>query len=169
MPSLAEMSFSAVAISNACARLSSAHGPAITANGSALPNLTEPAVTTGAASVTKLSLPESGGPCRVARGRSTLDLLENEGCAEGGSGCCHERIQLPLKRDAARFGASLQRFASRDADAQAGERHALAVRCHSDAKAVAKRHRLDDLDIAARRARRDTCRGGVQLSFTGEG
>jgi hypothetical protein len=39
------ISFSAAAISKACARLSSAHGPAITASGSVLPNFAVPTVT----------------------------------------------------------------------------------------------------------------------------
>jgi len=39
------MSFNADAISKACARLSNAHGPAIKASGSALPNLTSPTAT----------------------------------------------------------------------------------------------------------------------------
>src|SRR3954452_13198351 len=47
--SRAAISFSADATSSACARLSSWHGPAMTEIGSALPNLTAPAETTGAA------------------------------------------------------------------------------------------------------------------------
>src|SRR5437764_1057816 len=40
------MSLSAEAVSSACARLSSAQGPAISASGSALPNRTRPTLTT---------------------------------------------------------------------------------------------------------------------------
>src|SRR4051812_17985588 len=47
--SRAAISFSADATSSACARLSSWHGPAMIEIGSALPNLTAPAETTGAA------------------------------------------------------------------------------------------------------------------------
>src|SRR5580698_7892396 len=46
MPSRAVMSLSAAAISKACARLSSAHGPAIRANGRLLPKRTLPTATT---------------------------------------------------------------------------------------------------------------------------
>src|ERR1700730_1870383 len=45
MPSRAVMSLRAVAISSACARLSSAHGPAIKASGSLLPKRTLPTAT----------------------------------------------------------------------------------------------------------------------------
>src|SRR5215469_10667454 len=44
-PSFPVISFSAAAISKACARLSSAHGPAIKASGSVLPNFAVPTVT----------------------------------------------------------------------------------------------------------------------------
>ena len=47
--SRAAISFSAPATSSACARLSSWHGPAMIEIGRSLPNLTEPAETTGAA------------------------------------------------------------------------------------------------------------------------
>src|SRR5258708_32016311 len=46
MPSRAVMSLSAAAISKACARLSSAHGPAIRASGRSLPKRTLPTATT---------------------------------------------------------------------------------------------------------------------------
>ena len=46
MPAAPAISFSADAISSACARLSSAHGPAISASGSALPKRTLPIATT---------------------------------------------------------------------------------------------------------------------------
>src|SRR5579862_1648098 len=47
MPSRAAISISEPAISKACARLSSAHGPAISANGSLLPKRTLPTATMG--------------------------------------------------------------------------------------------------------------------------
>src|SRR5580704_3426847 len=47
MPSRAVMSLSAPATSKACARLSSAHGPAIRASGRLLPKRTLPTATTG--------------------------------------------------------------------------------------------------------------------------
>src|ERR1700689_1227765 len=46
MPSRAVMSLSAAAMSKACARLSSTHGPAIRASGRLLPNRTLPMATT---------------------------------------------------------------------------------------------------------------------------
>src|SRR5580658_2247860 len=46
MPSRAVMSLSAAAMSKACARLSSAHGPAIRASGRLLPKRTLPTATT---------------------------------------------------------------------------------------------------------------------------
>src|ERR1700716_3607955 len=51
MFSRAAISFSADATSSACARLSNWHGPAMIEIGSSLPNLTLPAVTTGAAGI----------------------------------------------------------------------------------------------------------------------
>src|SRR5260370_22321625 len=47
----AAISFSAPATWSACARLSSWHGPAMIEIGKSLPNLTDPAATTGAAEV----------------------------------------------------------------------------------------------------------------------
>ncbi len=47
MPARAAISFSAEAISSACARLSSWHGPAISASGNALPKRTFPTLTIG--------------------------------------------------------------------------------------------------------------------------
>src|SRR5215469_1264619 len=47
MPTRLVMSFSAEAISSAWARLSSAHGPAISANGRSLPKRALPTATTG--------------------------------------------------------------------------------------------------------------------------
>src|SRR5712675_407049 len=46
MPTRAAISLRALAISSACARLSSAHGPAISASGSRLPKRTAPTATT---------------------------------------------------------------------------------------------------------------------------
>src|SRR5712672_1036496 len=46
MPTRAAISLRALAISSACARLSSAHGPAISASGSRLPKRTLPTATT---------------------------------------------------------------------------------------------------------------------------
>src|SRR6476646_3528012 len=47
MPTLPAISFSASAVSSACARLSSAQGPAMSASGKALPNRALPIVTAG--------------------------------------------------------------------------------------------------------------------------
>src|ERR1700721_1937678 len=50
----AAISFRAPATSSACARLSSWHGPAMIEIGRSLPNLTDPAATTGAAEILAL-------------------------------------------------------------------------------------------------------------------
>src|SRR3954471_8597402 len=83
MFSRAAISFSAEATSSACARLSSWQGPAIIEIGRSLPNLTLPAVTTGAAATLAFKrFPLLGGPCRaVTRGSTQFQALEYQGCA----------------------------------------------------------------------------------------
>src|SRR5882672_2417871 len=70
----AAISFSAPATSSACARLSSWQGPAMIEIGRSLPNLTEPAETTGAAEIFAFKGVSffQRGPCRSAPSGSTL-------------------------------------------------------------------------------------------------
>ena len=63
------ISFSAAAISSACARLSSWHGPAISASGSALPKRTLPTVTTGFGA----DMPDLAQPCRRSTRRMACE------------------------------------------------------------------------------------------------
>src|SRR6267142_6991437 len=80
----AAISFRAPATSSAWARLSSWHGPAMIEIGRSLPNLTLPAVTTGAAAMLAFKLfPLLAGPCRaVPQGSTLFRGLEYQGCAE---------------------------------------------------------------------------------------
>src|SRR5580658_9614343 len=79
MPRRAAISLSADAISNACARLSSTHGPAIKASGSALPKRTLPTATAGLgfAVIGSLRRTMIAAPHRVNRRRL---LQRREGC-----------------------------------------------------------------------------------------
>src|SRR5882762_4248840 len=83
MFSRAAISLSADATSSACARLSSWQGPAMIEIGRSLPNLTLPAVTTGAAAMLAFKLfPLLAGPCRaVPQGSTLFRGLEYQGCA----------------------------------------------------------------------------------------
>ena len=81
--SLAAISFSASAVSSACARLSSAQGPAISANGRALPNFALPAETTALGAGFMASFmagpwdPEaraSTGVARALMGKRAIDI-----------------------------------------------------------------------------------------------
>jgi hypothetical protein len=98
----AAISFSAEATSSACARLSSWHGPAMIEIGRSLPNVTDPAATTGAAEVVAfktLSLFRAG-PCRAAPEGSTLfSGLECQGCAVGDVRRHHEPSDMALRRN----------------------------------------------------------------------
>src|ERR1700734_1490459 len=67
----AAISVSAPATSSACARLSSWHGPAMIEIGRSLPNLTDPAATTGAAEI--LALKAFPFIRRDHAGRSLID------------------------------------------------------------------------------------------------
>src|ERR1700722_1011426 len=78
MPSRAAISFSAPAMSNACARLSSAHGPAISANGSLLPKRTLPTVTIGLGLVV-ISVLAGDHHRRAASGQPPRQLLFHSG------------------------------------------------------------------------------------------
>src|SRR4051812_26218207 len=76
MPTRAATSFSADAISSACARLSSWQGPAINVNGKALPNLAEPALTIGFGSImTRRTMQRGFDPVNH---RSTRRLFKHE-------------------------------------------------------------------------------------------
>src|ERR1044072_1193879 len=84
MPSRPAISFKADAISSACARLSSWHGPAISANGSALPKRALPIVTTGLG-------PDMARPCAAAGRRSTAQDHAPRKTAPGRCGGGHPR------------------------------------------------------------------------------
>src|SRR5258707_11293665 len=126
----AAISFSAPATSSAWARLSSWHGPAMIEIGKSLPNLTSPAVTTGAAEMLgfKAVILFPARPCRAAPGGSTLfSGLEYQGCAMGGIRRHDQTPHMPLRADTV---LPMQCFGLRDVgdlEAQPVERHLLAA------------------------------------------
>jgi hypothetical protein len=68
------ISFSALATSSPCARLSSWHGPAMIEIGRSLPNLTDPAATTGAAETVALkAFPSLRRPQTMPRGAGGIN------------------------------------------------------------------------------------------------
>src|SRR3981081_3504283 len=102
MFSRAALSFSAPATSSACARLSSWHGPAMIEIGRSLPNLTDPAATTGAAEVVAFKTFSlfRAGPCRAApEGSTLLGDREDQGCAVGGGRRHHQPSDMALRDD----------------------------------------------------------------------
>src|ERR1700754_2676046 len=98
----AAISFSAEATSSAWERLSSWHGPVMIDIGSSLPNLTDPAATTGAVEVMSfktLSLFRAA-PCRAEpEGSTLLSRLEYQGCAIGGVRRHHQPSDMALRGD----------------------------------------------------------------------
>src|SRR6185312_6815560 len=99
MPTRPAISFSAAAISSACARLSIWQGPAISASGRVLPKRTAPMLTIGFGFWLKGSL--AAGPCGASPVGSTGGA-EQEGCAEPGRGLHHQRAAGVARRDAGR-------------------------------------------------------------------
>src|ERR1700704_4827202 len=82
--SRAAISFSADATSSACVRLSSWQGPAMIEIGSSLPNLTEPAATTGEAEIVAFNVLSFSGRTMPGGDRSINPFgLEYQGCAKG--------------------------------------------------------------------------------------
>src|ERR1700716_3640987 len=128
MFSRAAISFSAEATSSAWARLSSWHGPAMIEIGNSLPNLTDPAATTGEAAMLafKTNSLFRTGPCRaVPRGSTLFSGLEYQGCATGDIRRYHEPSDMALRGNSV---LPMQCFGERDIfdfDAQAVERHAV--------------------------------------------
>ena len=141
--------------------------------GRSLPNLTDPAATTGAAErlafkAFSLFRPR---PCRAAPAGSTLfGALRISGLRHG---------RHPAARSAVRHGAARQFRvcrcrASTCAISATAKRSALSVipsplHVRRNAELIAKRDRLHDLDIAILGARRDADRTRMQVAHAGEG
>src|ERR1700686_386769 len=114
MLSRAAISFSAEATSSAWARLSSWHGPAMIEIGKALPNLTDPAATIGAAQMFAFKALSffPPRPCRAAPEGSTLfSALEYQSCAMGGGRRHHQPPNMALRANSV---ATVQGFRLRD-------------------------------------------------------
>src|ERR1700722_13413436 len=167
------ISFSAQATSSACARLSSWHGPAMIEIGKSLPNLTDPAVTTGAAEMLAFKaffLRLRIGPCRAAATGSThFGRFEYQGCAMGDVRRHDQPPDMALRRDRV---LPQQGFDLR----QVGDRKAHRIQCHPlpayighGAELVAKGDRRHHLDVAVLGARGDAERARMQVADAGEG
>src|SRR6266568_5190893 len=168
----AAISFSAPATSSAWARLSSWHGPATIEIGKSLPNLTWPAVTTGAVEVLafKALILFPARPCRAAaRGSTLFSGLEYQGCAMGDIRRHHEPPHMAPRGNAILPMRCFGLCHVRDLDAQRVERHPLAVHSRRNAELVAKRDLLHDLDIAVPGARLDADRARMQVLHATEG
>src|SRR5712691_8989476 len=168
----AAISFSAPATSSAWARLSSWHGPAMIEIGKSLPNLTWPAVTTGAAEMLafKALILFPARPCRAPAGGSTLfSGLEYQGCAMGDIRRHHEPPDMAPRGNAVLPMRCFGLCRVRDLEAQRVERHPLAVHSRRNAELVAKRDLLHDLDITVPGARLDADRARMQILHATEG
>src|SRR3982074_2516371 len=139
--------------------------------GNSLPNLTDPAATTGEAEMLAfktISLFRTG-PCRaVPRGSTLFSGLEYQGCATGDIRRHHEPSDMALRGNSV---LPMQCFGERDIfdfDAQAVERHAVAVDIGRHAELVAKPDLFHDLDIAVLGARPDADRARMQVLHAGE-
>src|SRR6266702_214356 len=168
----AAISFSAPATSSAWARLSSWHGPATIEIGKSLPNLTWPAVTTGAVEILafKALILFPARPCRAAaRGSTLFSGLEYQGCAMGDIRRHHEPPHMAPRGNAILPMRCFGLCHVRDLDAQRVERHPLAVHSRRNAELVAKRDLLHDLDIAVPGARLDADRARMQVLHATEG
>src|SRR5205809_7203786 len=103
MPTLAVISFSADAISSAWSRLSSAHGPAMSASGSELPKRVLPTVTTAAAGGSTFIIGATmKGYNRLVNGSNASARLEYESGAHGTFGRDHDGVQVGRMGDIAR-------------------------------------------------------------------
>ena len=142
--------------------------------GRSLPNLTDPAATTGAAEMLAFKalflVSDATMPGSAAADQPTLARSRISGLRHG---------RRPAAPPAVRHGAARQ---CRSADASASacaisatakrmrvERHPLAVHRRRNAELIAKRHRLHDLDIAILGARLDADRTRMQVAHAGEG
>src|SRR6267142_2232875 len=168
----AAISFRAPATSSAWARLSSWHGPAMIEIGKSLPNLTSPAVTTGAAEMLafKALILFRARPCRApARGSTLFSGLEYQGCAMGDTRRHYEPPDMAPRGNAILPMRCFGLCHVRDLEAQRVERHPLAVHVRRNAELVAKRDLLHDLDITVTGARLDTDRARMQILHATEG
>src|SRR5664279_988135 len=97
----AAISLSAPATSSACARLSSWHGPAMIEIGKSLPNLTDPAATTGAAEMFAFKalsfLRRDHAGQRQADQPYSAGGLEYQGCAMGDVRRHHQPSDMALR------------------------------------------------------------------------
>src|SRR6267142_2874346 len=168
----AAISFRAPATSSAWARLSSWHGPAMIEIGKSLPNLTSPAVTTGAAEMLafKALILFRARPCRApARGSTLFSGLEYQGCAMGDTRRHYEPPDMAPRGNAILPMRCFGLCHVRNLKAQRVERHPLAVHIRRNAELIAKRDLLHDLDIAVPGARLDADRARMQVLYATEG
>src|ERR1051326_6729124 len=119
--------------------------------GKSLPNLTDPAATTGAAETLAFKSPIlfKARPCRAAAGGSTLfSGLEYQGCAMGDIRRQHEALNMTPRSQPA---LPMQGFGLHevcDFEAQRIQRHPHGIHLRQHTELIAKRYRLHDFDIA---------------------
>src|SRR3954468_12869877 len=93
---------------------------------------------------------------------------EYKGCADGRLGRDHDGVQVGCMSDVACPQSLDERAAVARGEPHGGEpRTRIDIR-RWDAEAVAKTGGIHNLDIAARRRRRDTTRCRLQFAFAGE-
>src|SRR4051794_7292600 len=95
----------------------------------------------------------------MALDRSSRFRLKNQCGAERRVGSDDPAVAATLKRDVSVLQVLLDTVAPQHADPQARQHHGVAIDRWHDAKAVGERDRLDDLDHAAWRLRRQADRG----------
>src|ERR1700722_17096803 len=167
----AAISVSAPATSSAWARLSSWHGPAMIEIGKSLPNLTDPAATTGAAKrfAFKLFSLFRTGPWRAAAAGSTgFSRFEYQGCAVGRVRRHPQPSHMALRGNSVLPMQGLDRSHIRNRKAHRVERHPLPSDVERNGELIAKRDRLHDFDIAISGAGLDADRARMQIAHPGE-
>src|SRR6185437_5007939 len=149
--SRAAISFSAPATSSACARLSSWHGPAMIEIGRSLPNLTDPAATSGAAGkfAFKLFSLFRTEPCRAAAVGSTyFGRFEYQDCTVGDVRRRHQPSGMLLRRNSVLPMHGLDLGNIRNLEAHRVERHPSTPDVQRNTGLIAKRDRFHDFDVA---------------------
>src|SRR4051794_23525774 len=171
---LAAISFSAEAISSACARLSIWQGPAISASGKALPKraLRTSTVALGRSEASigrTMAAPGGGVNSGGNSGGQRSSPLERQRCAQAYIRTDDDTAHAAGTCDG--FGAQQLRHSIEIAHrkAQRGEPRAAFCRRWLGAEAVAERVGLHHLDFAARRLHAQARRGREQIALAGEG
>src|SRR5450432_2243639 len=139
--------------------------------GRSLPNLTDPAATSGAAKMLAFkveSLFSSATMPVDGRWINLFNGLEYQGCAMGDMRRDDQTPDMALRRDCV---LPMQGFGLRDihdCKAHRVQRHALTLHVRQNPELIAKSHLFDDFDVAVLSAYPDADRARIQILHAGK-